>query len=549
MAYPLRRVVRPQTDKLIPSSLSEIAPILRVADEVENGNRRVARLCRLYAFEKAQILDPSSSGHGVHEFKTDLRQRLEREHETTLSEHRKSNVHEMKILHEMEIFYKTFNKDLIYAFQNADKGNEADRIKFSEGHQIAVVLFEVLTDLSLAESVEVPDEIKKAHEKLVEIAEIHGYNILQVDHPETSHDPPSHLDVSSRNHVHRKARMKVAGKAEMFNNNVFPLEAESSDQAHKQMKQANDLKIPLQTIKDCTQDFNENNFIGKGGYGRVYQGILSWGDHVNQLVAVKRLDVTGFQGNKEFHTEVTLLSQYQHENIVTLIGFCDDNDEMILVYEYIRRGSLDTYLRNPVMSDGLSWPQLLKICIGVASALDYLHNHVAEKHRIIHRDIKSANVLLDENWNAKVADFGLARIGLANQQNTFVITNLAGTYGYCDPQYERTGFLTKESDVYSFGVVLFEVLCGRLACVYDYHDERRFLHHLARTCYKNGELDKIIDPRIKKDIKPRTLHKFSAIAYQCLKETRQERPTIAEVALQLKEAMKTQLEEDEFLQD
>ncbi|KAI3511126.1 hypothetical protein L1887_18270 [Cichorium endivia] len=350
MAYPLRRVVRPQTDKLIPSSLSEIAPILRVADEVENGNRRVASLCRLYAFEKAQILDPSSSGHGVHEFKTDLRQRLEREHEATLSEHRKSNVHEIEILHEMEIFYKTFNKDLIYAFQNADKLNEADRIQFSEGHQIAVVLFEVLTDLSHAESVEVPDEIKKAHEKLVEIAEIHGYNILQLDHPETSHDPPSHLDVSSRNHVHRKARMKVAGKAEMFNNNVFPLEAESSDQAHKQivsqMKQANDLKIPLQAIKDCTQDFNERNFIGKGGYGRVYQGILSWGDHVNLQVAVKRLDVTGFQ-----------------------------------------------------------------------------------------------------------------------------------------------------------------------------------------------------------DIKPKTLHKFSAIAYRCLKETRQERPTIAEVALQLKEAMKTQLEEDELLQD
>ncbi|KAI3511127.1 hypothetical protein L1887_18271 [Cichorium endivia] len=337
-------------------------------------------------------------------------------------------------------------------------------------------------------------------------------------------DDSEYLDVSSSNHVYR---------------NMLPLEPESSCQAQKQ---ANDLKIPLQAIKDCTQNFNERNFIGKGGYGRVYQGILSWGDHVNLLVAVKRLDVTGFQGNKEFHTEVTLLSQYQHENIVTLIGFCDDNDELILIYEYISHGSLDTYLRNPATPGGLSWPQLLKICIGVASALDYLHNHVAEKHRIIHRDIKSANVLLDENWNAKLADFGLARIGLANQQNTFVITNLAGTYGYCDPQYERTGFLTKESDIYSFGVVLFEVLCGRLACVYDYHDERRFLHHLARTCYKNGELDRIIDPRIKKDIKPRTLHKFSAIAYQCLKETRQERPMIADVAFQLKEAMKVQID-------
>ncbi|KAL7610060.1 hypothetical protein Lser_V15G13584 [Lactuca serriola] len=302
--------------------------------------------------------------------------------------------------------------------------------------------------------------------------------------------------------------------------------------------QPKDLKIPFHVIKDCTQDFNEKNFIAKGGYGRVYKGILTWADHVNQLVAVKRLDVSGFQGSKEFRTEVTMLSEYQHKNIIKLIGFCDDNKEMILVYEYASHGSLDKYLSDTKMSGGLSWSQLHKICIGVAYALDYLHNHVAEKHRIIHRDVKSANVLLDENWNAKLSDFGLARIGLANQLNTFVITNPAGTYGYTDPQYIRTGFLTKESDIYSFGVVLFEVLCGRLACVSSYHDERRFLHHLARTCYKNGELDKIIDQRIKKDINSGTLSMFSAIAYQCLQETREERPTIAEVAFQLKEAYK-----------
>ncbi|CAI9277419.1 unnamed protein product [Lactuca saligna] len=304
------------------------------------------------------------------------------------------------------------------------------------------------------------------------------------------------------------------------------------------LNQPNGLKLPFHVIKDCTQDFNNKNFIGKGGYGSVYKGILTWGDHIHQLVAVKRLDVNGFQGNKEFRTEVAMLSEYQHKNIIKLIGFCDDNKEMILVYEYASHGSLDKYLSDTTMSGGLSWSQLHKICIGVASALDYLHNQVAEKHRIIHRDVKSANVLLDENWNAKLSDFGLARIGLANQQNTFVITNPAGTYGYTDPQYERTGFLTKESDVYSFGVVLFEVLCGRLACVSSYHDERRFLHHLARTCYKNGELDKIIDQRIKKDINSGTLSMFSAIAYQCLQETREERPTIAEVAFQLKEAYK-----------
>ncbi|XP_023754028.1 putative receptor-like protein kinase At5g39000 isoform X3 [Lactuca sativa] len=305
-------------------------------------------------------------------------------------------------------------------------------------------------------------------------------------------------------------------------------------------QQSNDPKIPLHVINDCTHSFNEKKFIGKGGYGRVYKGILTWANHINKLVAVKRLDVTGFQGNKEFHTEVTMLSEYRHKNIITLIGYCDDNEEKILVYEYASHGSLDKYLSGRAMSGGLSWLQLLKICIGIASALDYLHNNVAEKHRIIHRDVKSANVLLDENWNAKLSDFGLARIGLANQHNTFVITNIAGTHGYCDPQYERTGFLTKESDVYSFGVVLFEVLCGRLACILNYHDERRFLHHWARTHYKNGELDKIINQRIKTEINPRTLSKFSAIAYQCLHKTREQRPTIAEIAFQLGEAWKIQ---------
>ncbi|XP_023754391.1 probable receptor-like protein kinase At5g59700 isoform X1 [Lactuca sativa] len=247
------------------------------------------------------------------------------------------------------------------------------------------------------------------------------------------------------------------------------------------------------------------------------------------------------QGNKEFQTELTMLSQYQHHNIVTLIGFCNVNNEMILIYEYASNGSLDTYLLNP--SSQLSWLQLLKICIDVAFALDYLHNHVAQKHRIIHRDIKSANILLDENLNAKLADFGLAKIGLANQQNSFVITNIAGTYGYMDPQYGRTGFLTKESDVYSFGVVLFEVLCGRVVCV-DYNDERKFLFHYAPTCYKNGDMEKIVDRRIRKDINPITLLKFTATAYQCLQETREHRPTIAEVVFQLKEAMEIQLEDE-----
>ncbi|KAI3697353.1 hypothetical protein L6452_30313 [Arctium lappa] len=485
--------------EVVPSSLFRIAPILDLANEVEPINPWVAYLCRFYAFEKADILDPTSSGHGVHKFKTTLRNHLEREAETTLvARGRKSDAREM------QSFYRHYYKKHFQGLQRADA--LVDHAHLTKVYQTACVLFnifEVLKAVSVAVSLEVDEEILEAHLEIVEKIEMYApYDALQ-------------------------------------------LEPDSSDQAmlsDPEVKQLDHLKIPLYAIKICTQDFDERNFIGKGGYGRVYKGVLSWANYENQLVAVKRLDVTGFQGNKEFYTEVMMLSQYRHENIITLIGFCDDSKEMILVYEYASQGSLDTYLSDATKLGRLSWPQLLEICVGVASALDYLHNHTATSHRIIHRDIKSANILLDENWHPKLSDFGLSRIGLANQQNTFVITNLAGTHGYCDPQYERTGILTKESDVYSFGVVLFEVLCGRLACVFNYHDERRFLHHLAPTCYKNGELDKIVDPSIKEHIKPRTLSKFSSIAYQCLKETREERPTIAEVVLQLKQAKEIQLE-------
>ncbi|KAJ9558545.1 hypothetical protein OSB04_013159, partial [Centaurea solstitialis] len=300
------------------------------------------------------------------------------------------------------------------------------------------------------------------------------------------------------------------------------------------------LKIPLQVIKNCTQNFNETNFIGKGGYGRVYKGFLYWRNYQSLPVAVKQLDATGFQGSKEFYTEILMLSQYRHKNIVTLIGFCDDGNEMILVYEYASNGSLDTYLSDPYKLGLLSWEKRLHICSGAASALDYLHNHVSTDHRIIHHDIKSANILLDNNWNAKLADFGLSRICQANQQNSGVITNLVGTRGYCDPQYKKTGILTKESDIYSFGVVLFEVLCGRLACAFQYNDERRFLHHIARTCYQNGALGTIIDYRIREHIVPESLNLFSAIAYQCLHKTREQRPTIAEVALTLENVTRVQ---------
>ncbi|KAJ9537569.1 hypothetical protein OSB04_030302 [Centaurea solstitialis] len=222
------------------------------------------------------------------------------------------------------------------------------------------------------------------------------------------------------------------------------------------------LKIELEEIQLATENFADNKAIGVGGFGKVYKGEICHSKG-KSMAAFKRLDSRLGQGNSEFWKEIVMLSRYTHENLVSLLGYCDEGGEKILVYEYASRGSLDRHLSAAT----LTWIQRLKICLGVARALRYLHDPDGTQQRVIHRDIKSANILLDENWNAKVSDLGLSKIGPANQQHTALISNVAGTPGYLDPLYLKMGLLTKESDVYSFGVVLFEALCGRLCFEYN----------------------------------------------------------------------------------
>ncbi|KAJ0720066.1 putative protein kinase RLK-Pelle-LRR-I-1 family [Helianthus annuus] len=185
----------------------------------------------------------------------------------------------------------------------------------------------------------------------------------------------------------------------------------------------------------------------------------------------------------------------------------------------------------------LTCKQKIEICIDAACGLDFLHNHAAENQRVIHRDIKSANILLDHNWKALISDLGLSKLGRANEQETFLITNPCGTHGYCDPMYMDTGVLTKESDVYSFGVVLFEVLCGRL-CFMKIDNEQRFLAPLARRYYKEDKIHEIIDPIMKEQMHRGSLNRISDIAYQCLQIDREKRPSMSVVVEKLKEALK-----------
>ncbi|KAJ9537330.1 hypothetical protein OSB04_030063 [Centaurea solstitialis] len=300
-------------------------------------------------------------------------------------------------------------------------------------------------------------------------------------------------------------------------------------------KQFQHLKIQLEAILSATNNFSEDNCIGNGGFGKVYKGELIDSEGRQTMVAIKRLNRAYGQGDPEFWKEIIMLSRYKHENIVSLLGFCDESGEKILVYEYASKKSLDLYLK----SDNLTWVQRLKICIGAARGLAYLHNPGGTQQRVLHRDIKSSNILLDENWNARISDLGLSKFGPANQQITFLVSNAVGTIGYCDPVYVETGVLKKESDVYSFGVVLFEVLCGRL-CIGNNNDKQRPMTGLARQCYEQDKVNEIIYGSIKDEIKPKSLKAFTAIAYQCLNRDLEERPLMTKVVRTLERALEHQ---------
>ncbi|KAL7617429.1 hypothetical protein Lser_V15G03241 [Lactuca serriola] len=296
-------------------------------------------------------------------------------------------------------------------------------------------------------------------------------------------------------------------------------------------------QISLNEINLATRTFNPQTLIGEGGFGMVYKGQLSqsW---QNCTVAIKRLNPKGHQGKKEFHAELNLISRFHHPNIIPFVGYCDEDDQMIIVYQYAVNRSLDYYLVDPIKRRSLTWAQRLKICLGAAKGLDYLHSGLGKDHRVIHRDIKSGNILLDENLEAKICDFGLSTEGPRNQESSQIFTKVSGTNFYMDPIYYGSGILRKESDIYSLGVVFFEMLSGRPA----YHQiefvdgNPQHLINLVRRYYENGP-ERLIDPDIKDQIDTRSFHTFKEIAYQCISFVSRERPTMDTIIDKLEDAI------------
>ncbi|XP_057504113.1 probable serine/threonine-protein kinase PBL15 [Actinidia eriantha] len=279
----------------------------------------------------------------------------------------------------------------------------------------------------------------------------------------------------------------------------------------------------LSELRAITQNFSSNFLLGEGGFGTVHKGYVDDNmrqDLKAQAVAVKLLDIEGLQGHREWLAEVIFLGQLRHQNLVKLIGYCCEDEERLLIYEFMPRGSLENHLFKRILIC-LPWGTRLKIAIGAAKGLAFLHG--AEKP-VIYRDFKTSNILLDSDFNAKLSDFGLAKMG-PEGSNTHVTTRVMGTYGYAAPEYVSTGHLTTKSDIYSFGVVLLELLTGRRTMDKTRPKSEQHLVDWAKPYLTSSRrLRCIVDPRLAGQYSVKGAKEMALLALQCVSFNPKNRP-------------------------
>ncbi|XP_059439326.1 cysteine-rich receptor-like protein kinase 44 isoform X2 [Corylus avellana] len=283
------------------------------------------------------------------------------------------------------------------------------------------------------------------------------------------------------------------------------------------------LQFDFSTIKVATEDFSIANKLGEGGFGAVYKGRLPNG----QEIAVKMLSRESGQGTQEFNNEVLLVAMLQHRNLVKLLGFCLEGNEKLLVYEFVPNASLDRFIFDRIKRVQLNWDRRYKIIEGIARGLLYLHED--SRHHIIHRDLKASNILLDEDMNPKISDFGTARLLDQTQGNT---KKIIGTYGYMAPEYAMRGYFSVKSDVFSFGVLVLEIICGQKNSSFTEGENVEGLLSYAWKNWREGTTSNLIDRTLRAG--PTTqIMRCIHVGLLCVQENVVKRPTMASVVLML----------------
>ncbi|XP_057442358.1 cysteine-rich receptor-like protein kinase 44 isoform X3 [Lotus japonicus] len=297
------------------------------------------------------------------------------------------------------------------------------------------------------------------------------------------------------------------------------------DDYDDEIKNSESLQFNFDTIRVATNDFSDSNELGQGGFGAVYWGKLSNG----QVIAVKRLSMNSGQGDTEFKNEVLLVAKLQHRNLVRLLGFSLKGRERLLIYEFVPNKSLDYIIFDPKRKAHLDWEKRYKIIQGIARGLLYLHED--SRLRIIHRDLKASNILLDEEMNAKISDFGMARLIVVDQTqgNT---SRIAGTYGYMAPEYVMYGQFSVKSDVYSFGVLVLEIISGQKNSGIGHGENVEDLLSFAWRNWREGTPTNIVDPTLNNSSRSEMIRCIH-IGLLCVQENISTRPPMASIALML----------------
>ncbi|XP_068336387.1 G-type lectin S-receptor-like serine/threonine-protein kinase RKS1 [Pyrus communis] len=290
----------------------------------------------------------------------------------------------------------------------------------------------------------------------------------------------------------------------------------------------NETELPLFSLRSilaATNNFSESNKLGEGGFGPVYKGILTENE-----VAIKRLSRKSGQGHQEFMNELKLIAKLQHTNLVWLLGCCIEDEEMISIYEFMPNRSLDKFLFDPSQKEKLDWGKRFRIIEGVAQGVLYLHKY--SRLKIIHRDLKASNVLLDGTLNPKISDFGMARIFGIDQMEANT-NRVVGTYGYMSPEYAMYGYFSEKLDVFSFGVLLLEIVSGRKNSAFYCFEDPFSLAGWAWELWNEGRIMEVIDESIRETCRPNEALRCIYVGFLCVQDAPTDRPTMSSVVLML----------------